>query len=60
MALGRTSVGLARLRPRPLVGFGGRAFNLNPGLRLPPPATFLGEDAAQGASAALRLLRPKG
>jgi DNA-binding transcriptional MerR regulator len=56
LALERTAAGLARLRPRPLMGFGGRAFNLDPELRLRPQAQFLGENAAQGAAAALALL----
>ena len=57
LALERTAAGLARLRPRPLMGFGGRAFNLDPDLRLRPQAQFLGENAAQGAATALALLR---
>lgn len=59
LALERTVAGLAHLRPStPLIGFGGRAFNLDPDLRLRPPGQFLGEDAAQGASAALQILKP--
>jgi DNA-binding transcriptional MerR regulator len=56
LALERTAAGLARLRPRPLVGFGGRAFNLDPGLRRRPAGRFLGEDAATGAASALQIL----
>jgi hypothetical protein len=41
------------------MGFGGRAFNLDPDLRLRPHAQFLGENAAQGAAAALALLRTR-
>jgi DNA-binding transcriptional MerR regulator len=60
LALERTVAGLARLCPsNPLIGFGGRAFNLDPDLRLRPPGQFLGEDAAQGASVALQILKPK-
>jgi methanogenic corrinoid protein MtbC1 len=57
LALERMAAGLARLRPRPLVGFGGRAFNLDPELRQRPAGRFLGEDAASGARAALSVLR---
>jgi hypothetical protein len=60
LALERTVAGLAHLRPSgPLIGFGGRAFNLDPDLRLRPPGQFLGENAAQGASVALQILKPK-
>jgi len=59
LALERTAVGLARLRPRPLFGFGGRAFNLDPGLRRRLPGHFLGEDAALGAASALQMLKKK-
>jgi DNA-binding transcriptional MerR regulator len=58
LALEEAASGLARLRPRALIGFGGRAFNLDPELRLLPEARFLGEDAGQGASAALQILKP--
>ena len=57
LALERTSARLVRLRPRPIIGFGGRAFNLDPELRLRPHGQFLGEDAAHGAAEALALLR---
>jgi methanogenic corrinoid protein MtbC1 len=56
LALEKMTAGLERLRPKPLVGFGGRAFNLDPDLRRQPLGVFLGEDAAQGATMALRLL----
>jgi DNA-binding transcriptional MerR regulator len=59
LALERTAEGLARLRPRPLFGFGGRAFNLDPGLRRQLPGHFLGEDAALGAASALQMLKKK-
>lgn len=59
LALERTAEGLARLRPRPLFGFGGRAFNLDPGLRRRLPGHFLGEDAALGAASALQTLKKK-
>jgi DNA-binding transcriptional MerR regulator len=56
LALEKTTAGLERLRPKRLVGFGGRAFNLDSDLRTRPRGIFLGEDAAQGAAMALRLL----
>jgi len=57
LALERMAEGLTRLRPRPLLGFGGRAFNLDPELRRRPRGQFLGEDAAQGATLALTMLK---
>ncbi|HSB91183.1 MAG TPA: cobalamin B12-binding domain-containing protein [Anaerolineales bacterium] len=59
LALERSTAGLERLRPRPLVGFGGRAFNLDTDLRTRPRGVFLGEDAALGAATALRMLLKK-
>jgi DNA-binding transcriptional MerR regulator len=57
-AMGRAADGLARLRPRPVFGFGGRAFNLEPSLRGELKGQFLGEDAALGARTAISLLKP--
>jgi methanogenic corrinoid protein MtbC1 len=48
---------LAGMRPRPRVGYGGLAFNLNPVLRKTVPGVFLGEDAAS-ALAQVRQLAP--
>jgi DNA-binding transcriptional MerR regulator len=48
---------LAGMRPRPRLGYGGLAFNLDPALRQTVPGTFLGEDAAQ-ALARIRQLLP--
>jgi methanogenic corrinoid protein MtbC1 len=59
LALRRTGAGLARLRPRPLFGFGGRAFNLEPDLRRQLSGSFLGEDAARGAAQALWMLKKR-
>ncbi|HET7009437.1 MAG TPA: MerR family transcriptional regulator [Anaerolineales bacterium] len=56
LALERTLGHLGRLRPKPLIGFGGRVFNLDPSLRR-LPGRFLGEDAAQGAGLALQMLK---
>jgi DNA-binding transcriptional MerR regulator len=57
LSLERTAGMLARLRPSPIFGFGGRAFNLDPRLREDLGGHFLGEDAAQGARNALGMLR---
>jgi DNA-binding transcriptional MerR regulator len=48
--------GLAGIRPRPAFGFGGRAFNVDPGLRDEIQGVFLGETSSEGASGAGRLL----
>ncbi len=56
-ALEQTADSLARLRPRPLFGFGGRAFNLDAALCHRIDGHFLGEDAARGASNALQMLK---
>jgi methanogenic corrinoid protein MtbC1 len=56
-ALERMARSLARLRPRPLFGYGGRAFNLDPTLVSRIDGRFLAQDAAQGASVALHMLR---
>jgi DNA-binding transcriptional MerR regulator/methylmalonyl-CoA mutase cobalamin-binding subunit len=57
LALGQAAAALDRLRPRPLLAFGGQAFNLNPDLRSRVRGTFLAEDAAQGAAMALKMLQ---
>lgn len=59
LAMEQAGAGLARLRPRPLFGFGGRAFNLEPELRSQLTGSFLGEDAARGAALALRMLKKR-
>jgi DNA-binding transcriptional MerR regulator len=59
LALVGVASGLAKLRPRPLFGFGGRVFNLNPGLQKEIRGQFLGENAAQGAALARRMLSKK-
>jgi DNA-binding transcriptional MerR regulator len=59
LALVGVASGLAKLRPRPLFGFGGRVFNLNPGLQKETRGQFLGENAAQGAALARRMLSKK-
>ncbi len=41
---------LAGMRPRPRFAFGGRIFNLQPGLRTIVPGLFLGQDARQAVS----------
>jgi DNA-binding transcriptional MerR regulator len=48
---------LAGMRPRPKLGYGGLAFNLNPALRQTVPGLFLGEDAMR-AVARIRQLLP--
>ena len=48
---------LAGMRPRPRLGYGGRAFNLNPALRKTVPGVYLGEDAAT-ALTRIRQLAP--
>jgi methanogenic corrinoid protein MtbC1 len=48
---------LAGMRPRPKLGYGGLAFNLNPALRKTVPGLYLGEDAAI-AAARVRQLAP--
>ncbi len=48
---------LAGMRPRPKLGYGGRAFNLKPALRNTVPGVFLGEDAG-AAIAQIRRLAP--
>jgi hypothetical protein len=45
------------MRPRPKLGYGGLAFNLNPALRKTVPGLYLGEDAAI-AAARVRQLAP--
>lgn len=52
--LARLDQHLAALRPRPRLGFGGRAFLLHPRLRTEVPGVFLGETAPEGARSALR------
>lgn len=47
---------LARLRPRPQFGFGGRAFNYDPALRESLPGRFLGETIKAGVETVTRLL----
>jgi len=59
LALRRMTQGLIRLRPRPIVGFGGRAFNLVPQLAEGLAGLLLGSDAAQGAARALQLVAKK-
>lgn len=56
VALRRFQTQLARLRPRPLFGFGGRAFNADPSLRKTIPGTFLGETVLAGVETIQRLL----
>lgn len=48
---------LAGMRPRPKLGYGGLAFNLDPALRQAVPGLFLGEDAG-AALARIRQLLP--
>ena len=55
-ALGQFQSRLARLRPRPQFGFGGRAFNLNPSLRETIPGHFLGETLDAGVQTIRRLI----
>jgi MerR family transcriptional regulator, light-induced transcriptional regulator len=43
MELDKIQEKLNRLKPTPYFGYGGRAFNLNPGLRKTVPGIFLGE-----------------
>jgi MerR family transcriptional regulator, light-induced transcriptional regulator len=57
LALAAIADGLARLRPRPALGFGGRAFDQVPSLRTELKGRFLGEDAAVGARAAIAWLQ---
>jgi methanogenic corrinoid protein MtbC1 len=47
---------LAGMRPRPKLGYGGRAFNLKPALRQTVPGIFLGEDAARAVAQVQRLV----
>jgi DNA-binding transcriptional MerR regulator len=47
---------LAGIRPRPAFGFGGRAFNADPGLRDAVHGNFMGETSADGAAQASRML----
>jgi DNA-binding transcriptional MerR regulator len=47
---------LAGMRPRPKLGYGGLAFNLNPALRETVPGIFLGEDAGAAAARVRELL----
>jgi hypothetical protein len=46
--MARVFQGLAGMRPRPKLGFGGRVFNLKPALRETTPGIFLGETLAEG------------
>jgi DNA-binding transcriptional MerR regulator len=55
--LQRLQSALARLRPAPRFGFGGRAFNLKPALRQAVPGLFLGETLSQ-ATQTIRDLLP--
>lgn len=55
-ALAAFEARLARLRPRPLFGFGGRAFNHNPALRERLAGHFLGESVKAGLETIVRLL----
>jgi methanogenic corrinoid protein MtbC1 len=48
--LERVQAGLARLRPRPKFGFGGRIFNERPALRQRVPGLFLGQNAAEAVA----------
>ncbi len=59
LALRHTAEVLARLRPAPRFGYGGRAFNVDAALRSQLRGHFLGQDAAVGAAAALQMLKGK-
>jgi cobalamin-dependent methionine synthase I len=48
---------LARLQPAPIFGYGGQAFVRFPELRSRVPGIFLGETAAKGCSALVKLLK---
>jgi DNA-binding transcriptional MerR regulator len=48
--LARVHAGLAGMRPRPKLGFGGRAFNLKPALRQSTPGIFLGETLSEAVA----------
>jgi len=48
---------LTRLEPAPIFGYGGQAFQRYPNLRSRIPGIFLGETAAEGCAALLKLLR---
>lgn len=50
------NMGLAEIRPRPAFGFGGRAFNADPGLRDEVRGNFMGETSTAGAAGASHLL----
>lgn len=54
--LQRLQPALARLRPAPKFGFGGRAFNLKPALRQSVPGLFLGETLSQATQTICELL----
>ncbi|MBL8057819.1 MAG: cobalamin-dependent protein [Anaerolineales bacterium] len=54
--LTRVFNGLATMRPRPKLGFGGRAFNLRPALRESTPGIFMGDTLADGLQKARLLL----
>lgn len=46
---------LAGMRPRPKLGYGGRAFNVKPALRQTVPGIYLGADAASAVTQIRRL-----
>ncbi len=50
---------LARIHPAPLFGFGGRAFNVAPGLRDQIPGAFLGENIEEAIAQVQKLLNHK-
>jgi methanogenic corrinoid protein MtbC1 len=54
--LERVHSGLARMRPRPKFGFGGRIFNDRPALRDRVPGIFLGQNALEALAAVGQVL----
>jgi methanogenic corrinoid protein MtbC1 len=48
---------LARLRPSPLFGFGGRIFNQKPALRERTPGTFLGETLSEAVKTVHQIIK---
>jgi methanogenic corrinoid protein MtbC1 len=59
LELARVKEKLGQLRPVPLFGYGGRAFNLNPELRQRVPGYFLGETLDEACKTIARLLAQK-
>ena len=45
--------------PRPVLGFGGQAFNNNPALQALIPGVFLGRDAEESVATVERLMRER-